>query len=49
MKSPYSSDKVPYSKNFDQSTRELKQLSISLKKKNNNNNPESLEKKWPTT
>ena len=33
MKSPHSSDKVPYSKNFDQSTRELKQLSISLKKK----------------
>lgn len=33
MKSLHSSDKVPYSKNFDQSTRELKQLSISLKKK----------------
>ena len=41
MKSPHSSDKVPYSKNFDQSTRKLKQLSISLKKKK----PESLGKK----
>ena len=46
MKSPHSSDKVPSSKNFDQSTRELKQLSISLKKNKTKKQQQATQSHW---